>query len=127
VYIDMLTGNNFSKKIIKSLANPGSILFDTMSAITAHCYSLPNATLEAAANETFRWLYDQLAQHSSTGISNDTISYCLQRETNDKGNTMESLMLDIFTDGNHSLLWFTSYIVYRSSYDTTQSFAHSLH
>ena len=126
IYIDMFTGNNFSKKVIKALANPGSILFDTMSSIMAHCYSLHNASLEAAANDTFKWLYDQISQHSDTGISHDTISYCLQRETNDKGNTMEALTLDLFSDGEHNLLWFTAYIVFRSSYDTSQTFAYSL-
>jgi hypothetical protein len=64
----MLTGTNFTKTIIKSLANPGSLLFDTISSVTASCYALPNSAA-AAANVTFRWLYDQLVQHSEMKLT----------------------------------------------------------
>ena len=123
----MITGTGFSKKIIKALANPGSLLFDTISSVTAFCYSLPNSATEAAANDTFHWLYDQVVQHSDLGLKVDQITYSLQRETNDKGNTMEALMLDMFTDYQHHLLWFCSYIVFRSSYDGKLQFSHPLH
>jgi hypothetical protein len=85
-----------------------------------------NADKEAAANDTFRWLYDQLVQHSAMHLTKAQIAYSLQREKNDKGNAMEALMLDLFTDEKHHLLWFSSYIIFRSTYDGRTLFSHSL-
>ena len=85
-----------------------------------------NAAKEAAANNIFLRLYDQLVQHSAMHLTKEQITYSLQREKNDKGNAMKALMLDLFTDEQHHLLWFSSYIIFRSTYDGRTLFSHSL-
>lgn len=101
---------------LKSLANVGSQMFDTMSVIFATAYQIGNAKRtnnEAAPNGTLVEMYDNLIKYQNISAES---SSTLTRNWNNKGNSLETLAMTMLEDEQHPLLWFTAYVTLHASY-----------
>ncbi len=101
---------------LKALANVGSQMFDTMSVIFATAYQIGNAKRtnnEAAPNGTLVEMYDNLIKYQNIS---DNSSTHLDRNWNNKGNSLEALAMTMLEDEQYSLLWFTAYVTLHASY-----------
>ena len=100
---------------LKVAANIGSKLFDSMSVIFATAYQIGNikrTNSELAPDGTMVDMYDNLFKYHSF----DNSWSALDRNWNNKGNTMETLAMTMFEDDQNALLWFTASIALHGSY-----------
>jgi len=98
----------YTNAALKCVANLGSQFFDTVIAVIAGMYQLGTlaaSSKEAAPNDILKQLYEDLILSQGVGPG----SLCT-RHWNNKGNSMEALMLVAYEDAQFALLWFTAYI-----------------
>jgi len=107
----------YNNQNLKTIANVGSQLFDTISSVYATIYKIGNnkrTNNEAAPNGTLNEMYDSLIKFKFYGIYDPF--FAITRHWNNKGNSMENLAMTMFDDHQHELLWFTAYICFHGSY-----------
>lgn len=106
----------FHNNDIKKLASAGSTLFDYIIMLFGHMYSHPGAPGEAAPNAILQVMYDTYLNQGPHGLDPGVVTTALSRHWNNKGNSMESLILRMVDSGHYGLIWYTGYICWHATY-----------
>ena len=112
----------YTNSNVKLTANPGSQFFDTVTVVAAHMLSIGNLKRtqeEAAANAAFVIMYDYIINNFVLEADTSYWQTALARHWNNKGNSMETLMLCAFDQGRSDLVWLSIYICLQVTYAKT--------
>lgn len=107
---------------VKLTSNPGSQFFDTVTVVAAHMLAIGDSKRtqeEAAANAAFVIMYDYIINNFTLLPDTSYWQTALARHWNNKGNSMETLMLCAFDQGRSDLVWLSIYICLQVTYAKT--------
>jgi hypothetical protein len=93
---------------IKLTASTGSYFYDTCYYQVAHMYCMRNTKQHQlnAPNKEFHILYQKTFEWAEPNTTlRNNMSTAVNRAPNNKGNTMETLMLAMAEAGKHGLVW----------------------
>jgi hypothetical protein len=116
-------GNDpYSNSNVKKTAHMGSMFFDTVTAMAAIMFEIGDQQRqqnEAAANAAFTMMYDHIVNSCQLDADTTYWQSALNRHWNNKGNSMETLMLLAFEQGRHDIVWLSIYICINITYAGT--------
>ncbi len=115
----------YSNDKSKNLASLGSYFYDLCYYQIAHIYSMLGTNTYSqlnAPNKEFNMLYRKTLEWAVTGTTLHTnMDTALNRSSNNKGNTMDILMLAIAEAGQHGTVWTLVWIQFMQHHKNIQA------